>query len=162
MSSTYPDLCPIDLNGRGTARIDAADRSLVAGRKWYLTKNGYASAAGGRELLHRVIMGAAKGDVVDHVNGDRLDCRRANLRLVTTSLNALNRHAADSRSISGLPGIGQRGKRWVVYIFQGKRHYVGSAGSLLDAIKLRAEAEVKHFGEMTPVIREALANQGGQ
>lgn len=41
-------------------------------------------------LLHRVIAGAKKGDVVDHINRNKLDNRRSNLRLVTQSQNTFN------------------------------------------------------------------------
>lgn len=46
--------------------------------------------------LHRFVMGLTKGDgkIVDHINGDRLDCRNENLRLVTKAENAQNRTRA--------------------------------------------------------------------
>ena len=41
--------------------------------------------------LHRLIMGAGPGDLVDHKDGERLDCRRTNLRLVDRAENNANR-----------------------------------------------------------------------
>lgn len=41
--------------------------------------------------LHRLIMNPAKGYVVDHINGDAMDNRRENLRVVTRAENAQNR-----------------------------------------------------------------------
>lgn len=41
-------------------------------------------------FLHRFLMQAPKGMVVDHINGDGLDCRRMNLRIVTYAENAKN------------------------------------------------------------------------
>lgn len=44
-------------------------------------------------LLHRWILGAQKGQVVDHKNRDSLDNRRENIRIATVSENAQNRCA---------------------------------------------------------------------
>lgn len=79
-----------------TAWIDAADRDLVAGHHWYALHghNGkvyaYASVTGGSVYMHRLIAGTPEGMETDHVNGDGLDNRRANLRLATPSQNRAN------------------------------------------------------------------------
>ena len=46
--------------------------------------------------LHREIMNPDDGMVVDHINGDGLDNRRENLRIVTHQQNALNRRRGRS------------------------------------------------------------------
>lgn len=40
--------------------------------------------------MHRIVLDAPQGTLVDHKNGDRLDNRRCNLRLATRSQNAAN------------------------------------------------------------------------
>lgn len=45
------------------------------------------------KYLHRVIMNAAPGQIVDHVNGNGLDNRRVNLRFSTYRQNAWNTRA---------------------------------------------------------------------
>jgi hypothetical protein len=88
-----------------TALVDHADESLLREYRWKLN-NGYASRydrnSGSAVVMHRQIMGLAKGDplVVDHINGKRLDNRRANLRVVTAAENSQNtpsRRGAASR-----------------------------------------------------------------
>ncbi|GAB4240843.1 MAG: hypothetical protein Kow0032_28700 [Methyloligellaceae bacterium] len=63
-------------------------------------------ASGRTVYLHRLIMNAEPGDMVDHVNGDPLDCRRSNLRIVTASQNAANR--AHTRARSGFRNVEER------------------------------------------------------
>ncbi|MCQ8279892.1 HNH endonuclease [Acetobacteraceae bacterium KSS8] len=50
----------------------------------------FCKIGGKTTYLHRMIMSAPKGVVVDHVNGNGLDNRRANLRFATSSQNAAN------------------------------------------------------------------------
>src|SRR3954464_1039854 len=76
---------------RGHAIIDDADAHLVAGRTWYLDASGYAqSETKERVRLHRLLMQPPFGFEVDHRNGDKLDCRRANMRIVSHAQNAQN------------------------------------------------------------------------
>lgn len=45
----------------------------------------------GSKLLHRIIMNAKKGDIVDHIDINKLNCQRDNLRFVNKSQNNRNR-----------------------------------------------------------------------
>jgi hypothetical protein len=54
------------------------------------------SRAYNREAVHRHIMGKRDGLVIDHINGNKLDNRRSNLRHVTQHTNTLNRNCGDS------------------------------------------------------------------
>jgi hypothetical protein len=68
------------------------------------------------------------GMQVDHINGDRSDCRIANLRLISHMGNCENKHKAMSNSKSGLLGASwcKVMKRWVATIkYDGKKHVVG-------------------------------------
>lgn len=55
--------------------------------------------------LHHFIARAARGQIVDHINHNPLDNRKANLRLVTNSENMQNRPAANRNSKSGVRGV---------------------------------------------------------
>lgn len=57
--------------------------------KFHLAKDGYAR--GNHVLLHRLIIGAKKGEIVDHGNNNRLDNRRCNLSIKTPQENNRNR-----------------------------------------------------------------------
>ena len=83
--------------------IDAEDKEIVDKYNWRYSQHtkrsdiGYvvttARLPNGRYStfsLHRYLLGNPKGKHVDHINGDRLDNRRINLRLSTRSQNAFN------------------------------------------------------------------------
>jgi len=79
--------------------VDEQDYDLVSKSSWYINEWGYAIARikikkGHYEnfLLHRLILGLKKGvGTVDHINREKLDCRRVNLRMVTESQSQMNR-----------------------------------------------------------------------
>ena len=66
--------------------------------KWYESDTGYAvirSIIDGKKQtlrMHRVIMNCPNGKVVDHLNGNKLDCRKKNLRICSQKENANNLH----------------------------------------------------------------------
>jgi len=79
------------------AIVDDDCPAWILSKKWLLTSAGYAArniptGAGKRtlELLHRVIMNCPPGKEVDHINGDPLDNRLANLRICSRGENGRN------------------------------------------------------------------------
>lgn len=80
------------------------DRVIKLG-SWHLC-NGYAAKRQGKGLiyLHQLIAGISPLMVTDHINRDRLDNRRANLRTTTRAINMIN---SDSLRVSrtGLKGV---------------------------------------------------------
>ena len=86
---------PLHRGGRvvAYALVDAQD-VVQAAHRWRLDSEGYAArkTEGCEVRLHRVILGLSVGDglEVDHLNGDRLDYRRANLVVTTHAANMQN------------------------------------------------------------------------
>lgn len=79
---------------RAFAWVDDDDFARVAERGWQLNRAGYASARvpGNRwTRLHRFVLGLRNPKLdADHINRNRLDCRRVNLRVVTRQQNRQN------------------------------------------------------------------------
>ena len=74
----------------GTAIVSPDDSSLIQDHQWRLGTNGYVYMVGARQagrqcLLHRIITGAKPGEDVHHLNEDKTDCRRENLRVLSAS-----------------------------------------------------------------------------
>lgn len=82
------------------------DRVVEAG-PWFLTPGGYAAHARKRRryTMHRFILNAAKGSIVDHINRDRLDNRRENLRLCDATGNARNRRQNSASAVPEYKGV---------------------------------------------------------
>jgi hypothetical protein len=87
----------VELTQGAWAVIDLDDLENVDGNWWHLSKTGYATrheTIEGKERLiymHRLVMGAQKGETVDHINGDKLDNRKENLRIGTQTQNTYNK-----------------------------------------------------------------------
>lgn len=86
--------------GTQTVLYDAEDTDLVNAYSWGIHTGGYVlgnlKGVGARRAkkiyMHRLILNVPKGVYVDHINAIRTDNRRANLRMVTASLNMLNQN----------------------------------------------------------------------
>lgn len=108
------------------ALVDDEDFPLVAGISWCIGTLGYVQSS--RGYMHRLLMRAQPGQIVDHINGDRKDNRRGNLRFVTCAENNANRRVLGTKSRSGFRGVSwcaQTG-RWKATVKIGYRqHWVG-------------------------------------
>ena len=105
------------------ALVDDEDFEWINQWKWMYNGCGYAvrEVNGTACYMHRVIMGTPKGMVTDHVNRNKLDNRRENLRICNMSQNKINDGLRSTNS-SGYKGVQyvsnkrKRNKRWYAHI----------------------------------------------
>lgn len=112
---------PTKLKERHFAIVDDDDYAWLNQWNWTAIhtqrrNGGYAmrSEYGDTILMHRLIMNAPEGMEVDHINGNGLDNRRENLRVVTQKVNHANRHGNLSKA--GYKGVTQVGDQWRMQI----------------------------------------------
>lgn len=139
--------------GDKVALIDLEDVEKISSRRWNHTKsNGVMSnkrwyerekGKSGHFKLHRIITNAPKGMDVDHINGDTLDNRRSNLRVVTHGDNMVNTPSRPMRNIEF-----SNGSYCVRIDYKKERHYVGRYKELGDAVKARDEAATRIHGDL--------------
>jgi hypothetical protein len=136
--------------------FDKEDYSLVSKSSWCLS-NGYLVANINHKSikLHRFILNAENGSVVDHINHNPLDNRKSNLRITTHKNNSRNTSVSKSSKIKHL-GISTTpsGKYRARIMVEGKEIRLGHYQSLADAIHARKEAEIKYFGEFAPSLHD--------
>lgn len=142
-------------------QIDSEDWPLIRQFSWSISKKGYAHAydkvGGSRKLvkMSRLLLGVLDQPQwqVDHKNRNRLDNRRANLRIATPAQNACNR--TPQKTATGFHGIKFHPKtgKWEARITHaGKQHYLGVFDSPDEALTVRREAEKEFFGAFAPTI----------
>lgn len=134
----------------GFALVDDADFKYLNQSKWSVNTGGYAVTRINREkvYMHRVINETPEGFHTDHINRNKLDNRRSNLRTATPSENALN-SKLNTNNRSGHKGVYwyERYKKWEVYInINKKRIYLNRYANLEDAIATREKAELLYAG----------------
>lgn len=122
--------------------VSLEDVSLIEGRSWCIDSGGYAAGRG--ERVHRLIARETGGAQVDHVNRNKLDNRRDNLRLTDGTINNLNREGANRNSLTGVRGVTfdkHRCQYQSRIRIRGRCHFLGRFDSLEAAAEARAEAE---------------------
>jgi hypothetical protein len=140
----------IELNHGEKAIIDAEDYPLVKDYKWRF--NGRYAETGSKAMyMHRLILDVKEPWPkvhTDHINGNGLDNRKSNLRVVTP---AQNQHNSKKRidNTTGYKGVSKRrGGGYRAYLFiKGKQIYLGGAKTAEQAAKIYDEGIKKHYGE---------------
>lgn len=139
---------PVYQNGQVVAEalVDEDDYDRVAARRWHMHPRGYAIAGSGNNkvLMHRLILGLknpkgrGRGSGVrlpqaDHINHDKMDNRRANLRIVSNQQNHQNR--ADAHGTSKYRGVSlHKTGKWCARVkANGKAYWAGYYDSELEA-----------------------------
>lgn len=137
----------------GYSKIDIEDIEKVKEYKWGTNNTGYVSSThkyGKKLMLNRFIVDCTDlSVVVDHINHDKLDNRKENLRICTQQQNVMN-SSISKLNTSGFKGVhfSKNTNKWCSRIsFKGGRIVLGYYKDIKDAIKVRKEAEEKYFGE---------------
>lgn len=128
---------------------DLQDLDLVKNKTWFESESGYARTLDNNKykFFHNYIIPHDNNMCCDHINGERLDNRRCNLRLVTKQQNALNSKKYKNNT-SGYTGVYKRNNSWVAYIYYKKQYInIGSFKSKEEAIAARQQKEIELFGE---------------
>lgn len=130
------------------AIVDDEDFEELSKYKWCYSSCGYAKRTLKNIRMHKVIMNA--GDRwVDHINGDRLDNRKENLRFCNKIENQRNRKLGKNNT-SGYKGLLWREKRnrWEVYISINKKQtYIGMFKEKKDAAEAYNKAAKIYYGD---------------
>jgi hypothetical protein len=133
--------------------VDIYDLPKVRPYTWYARfVNGswcvyaYIDPKNMSQELHRWIMDASKGTIVDHHNNDPLDNRRENLRFCTVTQNNWNMRR-NSNNTSGYKGVQKEGNRWIARIVIGKKDIQRTFLTIEEAIDQRRKWVLEYHGE---------------
>lgn len=134
----------------GAFIFDAADLTLIERHTWHLGKRGYpATHYHGRTVVfHRFLFPDAEGEI-DHINGDKMDNRRCNLRICTHQQNAFNQKRRRTNT-SGYIGVSpvRDALYYEAYIhLHGRKHHIGTFQNVKQAARTRDAVARLIFGE---------------
>jgi len=140
------------------ARVDDADFPALTKHRWMYSTKGYAIRAYKNDQdrwrfihMHRVIMDAQPGQLVDHIDGDRLNNSRANLRFVTPSQNAWNAKKRCDNS-TGFKGVSEHPNGYLARIrYLRQRIHLGYFDNPRDAALMYDAAAATLFGEYAKI-----------
>lgn len=130
--------------------FDEADLPLIEAHSWHRGKRGYPAThvAGRTVVLHRLLFPDAAGEV-DHINGDKMDNRRANLRVVTHQQNAFNqaRRRTNTSGYIGVSPVRDAGIFEAYIHLHGEKHHLGLFATARHAARVRDCVARLVFGE---------------
>lgn len=139
------------------AIVDTKDYDWLMQWKWRTNKikrGSYAAAwtpmvNGKRKglLMHRLVMRAGKGQMVDHRDGNGLNNYKGNLRFCNNSQNMQNQKVSTcSSKLSQYKGVSRRQGKWDAYIKNhGKHIHLGRFVLEIDAARAYNEKAIELF-----------------
>lgn len=151
------DICKIGLRNINHetiayAIIDTEDMDKAKGKRWHIKDTGYATCASPRVKLHQLIMDTRLE--IDHINNDRLDNRKANLRLATRSQNRMNSKPQKQGDL-GIKGVRRhRGGYEASITYEGKYMYLGihkTAKIAAEVYNTKARELFSEFAYQNPI-----------
>ena len=128
--------------------FDLEDYDKIKENSWYNNKKGYAATDINNKMirLHTLITGYK---MCDHINRNKLDNRKKNLRETTPLKNSWNKNI-HSNNTSGFMGVSYRKdkKLWcATLVYNHKKINLGASKNKEIAIKKRLQGELKYYGK---------------
>jgi len=130
--------------------VDDDDFEYLNQWKWYCSSNNYALRGAPKHIrMHRVIMRTPAGVFVDHINHNKLDNRKENLRNCTKAENCRNQLLFSSNT-SGYKGVyfNKWNNKWMAQLrCFGEHRHLGYFSNPEDAARAYDKEAIKKFGE---------------
>lgn len=156
------DSCVVGVLQSGVKFIfDLDDYNTISKYTWFLTPNGYLKTGadiGTHRFIHRLIMNVCDDEYVDHINGDKLDNRKCNLRICCNAQNSINcqRKTGVMRGVT----FSKKSNKWLAYIvIDGQQKSLGYYINKNDAIDARQKAEEIIYGQYTYLRSQELSKR---
>lgn len=144
----------ISLGGEYAAIVDETDYFKYKDIHWFplTSRSGHTYATayfnGRRTHLHRLVATGNPLDLVDHIDGDTMNCRRSNLRRCTRAENSRNTAKTGSETSSRFKGVSRFRDRWRAQIcFEGANRSLGIFNDELDAARAYDQRASALFGQ---------------
>lgn len=131
------------------ALVDDEDYEWIMQWDWYVTVAGYVvrNKRAKTFYLHREIACPNKYKEIDHVNRNKLDNRKSNLRECSSSQNKMNRPSKGRFDVKGIHWDSKRGKYSARLFYKGKNLFLGRYSTKRDAAQAYNQAAKKYYGE---------------
>jgi len=137
--------------------VDNSDFKRLSAFKWRFSEYAIRSIKSGPTqktiTLHSEVLKPKQGFTIDHINGNRLDNRKRNLRHVTFSQNCQNSKLR-RHNTSGYRGVSwhKNSEQWVArIIYQGRTYHCGMFKSIIDAAKSYNKMAKKLYGKYAKI-----------
>lgn len=117
--------------------------------KWHISSLGYVIRTEKNKIiyLHRKIMNFPLDKVIDHINGNKIDNRKSNLRIVSIKKNVRNQkyHKNNTSGFLGVSFRKGRNRYRATITVDKKQIFLGNFINIKDAIDARNKAVKKYF-----------------
>lgn len=148
----------INLTRGMVALVDDDDYKSLLKYTWYFSSSGYAASStwdGKKNVhftMHRLLLNIKKGIFIDHIDNNKLNNQRSNLRKCTHSQNCMNTYFPKGKSkYKGVAFLKKRNK-WVAQITaNGKYKYLGEFIVEEDAARAYNEAAIVLHGQFARI-----------